>query len=220
MSHVKARGKRPLTDNEIREFYVRGVFRNLFAVVSAKFEGEIDQAGLIHQRNIDRGDISFAFVDYLLEFESLGSLSKKILGTFKSHKQGSVPYHELGLAHSLLCTFQYANLGQHDRHSVAINTSMALGRVIKPLDELTVKIFQKYTLTQFTRLSDHDLESAFPDEFLALKNALRQVAKSYPKLHKLKELQQSYHRLVGAFSIVKASGVDKRRPFEKFLETR
>ncbi len=216
---------KPLTDSIIREFYVRGIFRNVFGVLSGIFGDEVNEKysakgehpATITSGNRDRGDFSFDLVGYLFKSSKLRVITKRLLKTLKSNKQGKVNYHDLALAHCLLCTLQYIKFGQHDRHADAITTSMAMGRLIRPLDEITALTFKKYSPSTFAKMTDTDIQSAFPTEYSRLLETIEDVEQANKKSKRLAKLKISIHRLITAFAIIKSTGIDSCKPFEEFL---
>ncbi len=216
---------KPLTDAAIREFYVRGIFRNLFGVLSGIFGDEVNstftpdgnQPNSITNGNRDRGDFNFDLISYLFQSSKLRTVTKRLLKTLKSNKQGKVTYHDLALAHCLLCTLQYIKFGQHDRHADAITTSMAMGRMIRPVAEITALTFKKFSPSTFSQMSDAEIRSAFPQEHSRLVDAISEVEKANKKSKRLTKLEISVHRLIAAFAIIKSSGIDSCQPFEEFL---
>ncbi len=204
----------PLTDSKLRDFYVKGIIRNVTSVMVGVFgtEAQISGAGR------GRGDKSSDLLFFLFQSSTLQTVARRIARAIKRGKQGNASFHDLAIAHALYCTLQYATHGAHDRHSIAIVGSMPMGRLIQPLRELTRRIFSEHKASAFEDLSDTRIEKDFPAEVARLKSAI-ETAKTVNSKSKAKRLDPSLfelRRLVSAFALISSAGLD-HHPFDQFL---
>lgn len=221
-----AKDSRPLLDSELREFYVRGLIRNLLSVFSSIYQEEVQSRfPSIHpenraklQRNSERGDTNFDLISYLLSTQRLGMIVSRFTRTLKNEKQGTASFHHLALAHCLLCVLQHIEFGKHERHSMLITSSMAMGRVIDPLSKLTRLVFQKYSLGEFNHMSDQQIKVAFPKESQNLDSEFASAQQVNRKSTRLPDMMLTKHSLIRGFALIRLAGLESFQPFELFLK--
>lgn len=205
----------PLTDSQLNKMYVSGAMRNLQSVIASVYGDEVR----VKSGTRTRGEYSFEILAHLFRTSRIGDVCRRVLRSLKNNKQGNISYHDLAIAHCLLCVLQHLEFGKHDRHSVVFASSPVLGRVVVHLRKLTKLVFSKYTPRQFSLLSEIDIESEFQqpccDLATSLQKAFELNAKS--KAKKFHESQFSLPKLIAAFALIKAAGLDDR-PFDEFLE--
>ena len=205
----------PLTNYQLNKMYVSGVMRNLQSVIASIYGDEVQARSGARTR----GEYSMDILAHLFRKSQVGAVCRRILGSLKSNKQGNVSYHDLAIAHCLLCVLQYVEFGKHDRHSVVFASSPVLGRVVDPLRQLTLAVFKKYKPTQFCLLEQAEIATAFPDAAAELQNALVRAFEINGK-SKAKKFDAAHFplpRLIAAFALIKSAGLDDR-PFDEFLE--
>lgn len=205
----------PLTDDQLHKIYVSGVMRNLQSVLA----GLYSDAALSKSNNHTRGEYSYEILVHIFTKSKIGNVCRRLLTAMKSSKQGKVSYHDLALAHCLLCVLQFAADGKHDRHSIVFASSPYLGNSIAGLRRLTINIFKQYSFAEFRKLKPAHIEANFPEEFKQLAASIDQAceinskgkSKPYPKSI------TNIPRLIGAFALLRSAGLDDR-PFDQFLE--
>lgn len=211
-----------LTDSDIHEIYVRGVWRNLMSMFCRTFGADANayfqDANRVSGGNRDRGNCSYDLLVFLFSQKRLQWVLAQLMKTMKNSKQGGAGYRDLGLAHCLLCVLQQEQNGKHERHGDVIVSSMALGRVISPLSKLTAKTIDMFGLEALAKITATQLEKEFPKESHAVDEAVAASMDVHKKSNRLEKLDLSNDRLVRAFSIVTLTGIHEHPPFESFLK--
>ena len=236
----KKSGFFPLGDAHLRELYLRGLFRNIVSVLSRthtmdvstyfqSFDDAVDESretdsvenlfdASINYGNRDRGDLNTDLFVFLLGTSNVELLSETLKNTMKSEKQGAYSYHELALAHCLLCVFQTILFGKHDRHADAITTSMAMGNLIKPLDCLATKVMSTYEFGQIASLNERRLQAEFPSDLQVLHDEIAKSREVNSRSSRLATLDQYCVVLLKAYLLIVCAGLTQIQPFELFLD--